>query len=111
MTFQNAQKPAVGSRRGPGGALTTLALLSILTVSACSSSLAGHRGLSDSTTCKEFINASPQDETDLVERLYHKAHPEEAAAGPAAANAVFNVSYECSTGSDAKVADLGDFRS
>jgi len=65
--------------------------------------------LSESATCKDFINASAQDEAELVGRLYHRAQPDQAAGGAAAANAVLNVSSECKGAPSSKVADLADF--
>ena len=60
-------------------------------------------------SCSDFMKASAQDQIQLVQDLYHNAHPSDSATGMGAANAVMNVNYECGQAPSAKVGDLGDF--
>ena len=66
--------------------------------------------LSESSSCADFNKASADDEQRIVVEMYHKAHPSEPRTGPGAANAVMNVSYECTSSPSRKLGDLGDFK-
>jgi hypothetical protein len=66
-------------------------------------------GLTANSTCKEYMAADGNAQVALVGNLYHKAHPQEAASGPGAMNAVMNVGYECGQRPDVAVGELGDF--
>jgi hypothetical protein len=78
----------------------------LLTLTGCN---LAHQGLSASSTCADYLKASASDQVNVVTKLYHDAHPQEPAAGPGAANAVFNVSYECQQQPAVSVGSLGDF--
>jgi predicted small lipoprotein YifL len=66
--------------------------------------------LSSSSSCADFNKASAQSEQEIVIKLYHEAHPQDPKTGPAAANAIRNVSYECNSQPSRKLGDLGDFQ-
>jgi hypothetical protein len=89
-------------------AAVAASLLTAAVLTGCNVHPGGH--LSGSSSCADYIKASAQDEARLVEDLYHSSHPSEPAAGPASANAVFNVAYECQQQPDRHVGDLADFR-
>jgi hypothetical protein len=87
--------------------ITTLAAIAVaapLLLAGCGN------GLSASSSCATYLKASESDEVSLVTSLFHKVHPLQPASGPAAANAVFNVGYECQQVPAEAVGNLGDFQ-
>jgi hypothetical protein len=93
----------------PLAAVLAVALLVIARILLGPLALGG--GLSASSTCADFANASADEQMSVVADLYHQAHPNEPKAGPGAANAVLNVSYKCSQTPTLVLGDLSDFRS
>lgn len=66
--------------------------------------------LGASSSCAAFNKSSVQAQQAIVLSLYHNAHPQEPKQGPGAANAILNVSYECSVEPASRLEDLGDFK-
>jgi len=86
-----------------------LVCLSLVLVGMGLASCGGSGQLSAASSCKDFNQATAQQQDDIVVHLYDQTHPDEPKDGPGAANAVFNVGYECQAQPRAELGKLGDF--
>jgi hypothetical protein len=87
----------IHSRRSALGAATAASVLAV-----CLSGCMG-QGLSADSSCSDYLNASPQDQQQAVDKLVSKLHADPALTTPLGFP---EVAYQCSGDADQKLGDV-----